>query len=436
MVRVGSTVDDGSTAITQLNFGGSPVQTTSSTTTTASATNQLSWFSQNNKHRIKLTSELREERYAQDLSMNSLGTFAYNSLADLEAGRPSSFSRLLSPSLRNGNQLIAGMSLGDSYRPTTDLQFQYGVRLDGNRYGASPAANASVQQTFGVDNSAVPNRVYVSPRVGFSWTYGQAAQLAIADGFARGPRAVVRGGIGVFQNTPATPLVGSAISTTGLSDAVQQLTCVGAAVPTPDWSAYAANVSTIPTKCADGTLGTVFASSVPNVVLFDKSYEAQRSVRSNLNWSGAVLGNRLTATIDGTYSLNLDQPGFVDLNFRPESRFTLAGEGGRPVYVQPASIVASTGAIATQDARVSQDFARVIQQRSDLQSVSRQVFVGVRPHLVQHLVQLGDRLRLLEHARHCARFHEHRRRPADEGLGALAVRLAPSDRLQPGIQLL
>ncbi|MEP6493384.1 MAG: carboxypeptidase-like regulatory domain-containing protein [bacterium] len=379
VVRVGSTLGDGSTSIAQLGFGGSAVQNTRSTNTTASAVNQLSWFSQNNKHRIKLTSEVREESYAQDLTMNQLGTFAYNSLADLEAGKPSSFSRQLSPRPQSGSQAIGGLSLGDSYRPSTDLQFQYGVRVDANHYWAAPATNDAVRQTFGVTNDVVPNRVYLSPRAGFSWTYGQAARLAVADGFVRGPRAVVRGGIGLFQNTPNAQLIASATSSTGLADALQQLTCVGTAVPAPDWNAYATDANAIPNKCADGTLGTVFSSSAPNVVLFDKSYAAQRSVRSDINWSGAVLGNRLTATIDGTYSLNLNQPGFVDLNVNPAIRFTLPNESGRPVFVQTDGIVGATGAIAVQDARLSPSFARVIEQRSDLQSISRQLFIGMRP---------------------------------------------------------
>ena len=72
----------------------------------------------------------------------------------------------------------------------------------------------------------------MSPRVGFSWTYGTAPQLAVANGFVRGPRAVVRGGVGLFQNVPNTALIGGALSTTGLTSGVQQLTCVGSAVPT------------------------------------------------------------------------------------------------------------------------------------------------------------------------------------------------------------
>jgi hypothetical protein len=66
---------------------------------------------------------------------------------------------------------------------------------------------------------------------------------------------------------------------------------------------------------------------VPDVSLFDARYHAQRSVRSNVNWSGAVIGNRFVAGVDATYSINLNQTGIDNLNFDPSVRFRLAGEG-------------------------------------------------------------------------------------------------------------
>ena len=92
---------------------------------------------------------------------------------------------------------------------------------------------------------------------------------------------------------------------TGLANAIQQLTCVGLAAPTPDWVAYAQNVAAIPTTCANGTLGTSFASTAPNVTLFDRNYAAPRALRSNLQWTGPVANNRLSAMVDFTYSLNM-----------------------------------------------------------------------------------------------------------------------------------
>ncbi len=382
IVRVTSTLDDGSSAVNTLSFGGSPLQATSSTSTSFSAQNQLSWFSADNRHRIKLTSEFRDDAFQRDLTTNPLGNFSYNSLADIEAGTPASFRRQLAPRVSSGSQLIGGLSLGDSYRPSSDLQLQYGVRLDGNRFLSVPDANPDVVRTFGLRNDRVPSRVYASPRAGFSWTYGTAAQISVADGFLRGPRAVVRGGVGLFQNVPATQTIAPAMDATGLPAALQQLTCVGSAVPTPDWNSYLGDPLSIPTQCADSTTGGgVFSNSAPGVTLFDPSYAAPRSLRSNLQWSGAVFGNRFATTIDGTYSLNMNQSqgAFVDLNFNPVTRFTLPDEAGRPVFVQNTSIVPATGAIASQDARVSQNYSHVTDLRSDLRSMSRQLTVSLSP---------------------------------------------------------
>ncbi|MFN2637646.1 MAG: TonB-dependent receptor [Gemmatimonadaceae bacterium] len=375
-VRISSTFADGTSSLKNVSFGGSPVLNTSQTSTGTEFTNQLSWFSASNKHRIKFTSELRRDAFIQDQRTNMFGSFSYNSLADLEARLPSSFSRQLSPRVRSGSQFIGGLSLGDSYKRTDNLQLQYGVRVDGNRFSSTPTFNPDLEAAFGERNDRAPNHVYFSPRVGFSWSYGTAPQIAGFAGAARGPRAVIRGGIGLFQNTPNTTLISSAIDNTGLPNALQQLVCAGASTPSPDWPGYSNDPSLIPTQCTDGSL---FASTVPNVTFFAKDYAAPRSLRSNLNWSGPLLNNRFTAQIEATYSQNMNQSGIVDLNFNPAVRFTLPDEANRPVFVQTSSIVPQTGSIASRDARVSQLFSRVTELRSDLKSESRQLSFRLSP---------------------------------------------------------
>ena len=371
-VLVNSSFADGTNGVKIVSFGGSPVLAVSSRNGSVAFSNLLSWFSENNKHRIKLTTELRRDGYTRDQTTNRLGTFSYNSLFDVQAGRPAAFSRQLTPRQRTGAQYVAGIALGDSYRHSNDLQVQYGVRVDGNQYEGVPVRNMQLEQLYGVRNDLVPNKVYVSPRLGFSWSYGTAPQIGGFEGAMRGPRAVVRGGVGLFQNTPGATLVGTAIDNTGLPGAVQQVTCLGPAVPLPDWNGYLTNPGSIPTACADGSAGTVFANSAPNATLFARDYAAQRSLRSNLQWNGPVFDNALTATFEVTYSRNMNQPGAVDLNFSPVQRFALAGEGNRPVYVLPASIDPATGTIASREARVSPLYNRVSELRSDLTSESRQ----------------------------------------------------------------
>jgi hypothetical protein len=378
-VRVTSSFDDGASGVQNLVFGGSQSLNTTQATNSLGLLNQMSWFSSNNKHRLKLTTELRRDGSSQQQGNNLLGTFAFNSLSDLQASRPSSFSRQLGIREREVNQLVGSVSLGDAWRTTDNLQIQYGLRVDANRFQNDPAFNPAIDSIFGERNDRVPSSVYVSPRVGFSWTYGRAAQIAGFEGAARGPRAVVRGGIGVFQNTPSTNSVGAALDNTGLPSAVQQITCIGTATPVPNWAAYAGDASSIPSRCADGSSGTVFASTAPGVSLFSDDYAAPKSVRSNLQWSGPILGNRFSATVDATYSANFNQPGPLDLNFNSLARFTLPGEANRPVFIEPTSIVPSTGATSPLDARISQRFSRVSQLSSDLESRSRQLSLRLSP---------------------------------------------------------
>ena len=378
-VRVNSIFDDGTSGVQTLSFGGSQQLSSASTSAGAQAMNQLSWFSTNNKHRLKLTSELRYDGVAQDMTSNMLGTFTYNSLADLAAERPAQYSRQLTRRERDVGQFVGALSLGDSWRKSNNFQLSYGLRLDGNVFLDQPTLNPQLQTAFGVRNDEVPNNLYVSPRVGFSWSYGQAPSIGAFQGAARGPRAVVRGGAGLFQNTPNVNQIGTALDNTGLPSGLQQLTCFGAAAPTSDWQAYALSAGSVPDRCADGTMGTVFADAKPNVSLFANNYVAPRSVRSNLQWSGPVLNNRFSVTVDGTYSINLNQGSFVDLNFAPQERFTLTNEGGRPVFVQPTSIDPITGATATSAARVSSLFSRVTEQRSDMRSESRQLSFSFAP---------------------------------------------------------
>src|SRR4029450_3426811 len=98
----------------------------------------------------------------------------------------------------------------------------------------------------------------------------------------------------------------------------------------------------VPARVSEGTTGSVFSNPSPNVTLFSTSFRPQRTVRSNLSWNGNILDGRYSTNIEGTYSLNLNQQRSVDLNFAPNQRFTLA-EDGRPVYVEPTSIVPTTG---------------------------------------------------------------------------------------------
>ena len=138
--------------------------------------------------------------------------------------------------------------------PHPRLQVTYGVRVDASHFQGNPAFNPLIDSVFGKRNDAVPRGVYVSPRLGFSWTYGTNPQVGGFEGAQRGSRGQISGGIGQFQNLPSSQLIAAAVDQTGLATAAQQLTCIGSAVPVPNWADYLTNTGMIPSTCAGDTV--------------------------------------------------------------------------------------------------------------------------------------------------------------------------------------
>jgi len=377
-VRVSSLLPDGGQAVSTLMFGGSPFVGGTSSRAIQLA-NQLSWYSGLNRHTIKLTSSVATEHSLVDSYANSLGTFWFNSIAELEARTASAFSRTTSPVPRKAGQLTAALSLSDSWRPTRNVQLQYGLRADANRFIANPEPNPALHAEFGIRNYKLPNRVYLSPRVGVQWQYGSAPQVAHALGGARPPRATLRGGIGIFQNVAPANLVTQAVTATGLPNTTLAISCAGAAVPVPDWGAFLDGKDGIPNRCADGTAGGRFATLAPNATAFAHNFMQAKALRAAADWTGPVLDNRFVLGVQSVLSWHTNQAGTVDLNFDPQVRFSLANEAGRPVFVDPVAIVPGTGSSAVGTNRKSAEFARVSEVRSELRSFAQQLTINVRP---------------------------------------------------------
>jgi hypothetical protein len=378
VVRVSSTLPDGSASVKPVFFGGSSALSSQSERT-IQLTNSSSWYSADNRHTIKVTASIARDAFRSDASPTLQGSFAFNSLADLEAGRASNFNRTFSTSTRSGSQLTATASLGDYWRPTPNVQVQYGLRADANRFTATPESNRAVLETFGLRNDVVPNRAYLSPRIGLQWAYGDPLQIAYAPGSARPPRAVVHAGLGIFQNMASADFVSPALLATGLPSSSRAIACVGEAVPFPDWNAFLTDPTAIPSRCADGSSGSVFASASPNVVFFDERLRQPSSLRAAADWSGPVLDNRFVLGVQGIVSTGRNQIGAFDINLDPTTRFSLASEGGRPVFVDPSAIVPATGSIAVSASRKSTAFQRVTLERSDLRVSARQFSVNLKP---------------------------------------------------------
>jgi hypothetical protein len=378
MVRVRSELDDGTSPVKSLLFGGNASRSQSHSEA-LQLSNQLSWFSGANRHTIKVATSVGYAASSNENDAGLFGAFTFNSLEDLEAGRAASFSRTLVRRDLSTSQLMASASLGDYWRPAYNLQIQLGARVDANKFVSTPEFNPSVLSTFGMRNDATPDKVYVSPRVGLQWNYGNAPTVAFAPGAARPPVAVIHAGVGIFQNIGGPQLVSNAVSSTGLQNSTRTMACVGDAVPAPDWDAFLTNPGLIPDHCADGSSGTVFSTLSPSISLFDPGFRQQRALRAAADWSGPILDNRLAFGIQGVVTRALNQSGFVDINVDTTTRFTLAGEANRPVFAEPGAIVPETGNIAPGTNRLFPDFQRVSVSRSGLRLNSHVLNIGLSP---------------------------------------------------------
>jgi hypothetical protein len=187
---------------------------------------------------------------------------------------------------------------------------------------------------------------------GFTWALKRDAR-----GFADYSRAL-RGGIRDYRGS--LPL--AALTLRPTSDAMSVLRCVGTAVPTPNWSAYAAGTLDAPTTCGDGSAAT-FAQRAPDADLFARDFTVGHSWRGNLAFDQRIVG-RLGATLHGMLARNSAQTLFTDLNFAGASRGALESEGMRPLFVDPTSIVPTTGAVATADSRRFASYGVVNERRS------------------------------------------------------------------------
>ena len=356
-----SSLDDGSNGISTLQFGGNGALQSSTRSLRWETNAQLQLYPPGAaRHRVKLSADARYDTFEQDVSANHLGTFTYNSLSDVAANRPASFTRALTSPTRRGGEWNAFAAIGDLWRVSPSLQLLYGVRADANVFTTRPAQNSVVLSQFGLSTSTAPSSIDLSPRLGFNWQ--------------RSAGLTIRGGVGQFRNIVDASLLAVPSVSTGLPGTTLRLSCIGAAVPVPDWTSYLVNAATIPRTCAAGAGPLIDAA--PNVQLLDRSYRPQRSWRSNLGLSSSAWKN--VYSVDAILSYNLDQPGTFDANFTRTPRFALSDEG-RQVYVTPSSIVPASGALGPATARADTSFGRVLRAVSDLRSLSEQSVFTLRP---------------------------------------------------------
>jgi len=382
-VQVASTLPDTTLSVTTLVFGGNAGLPTHSTSSSFQASDEVSWLPGAAHHRFKVGGTWLTERSDNLFGGNALGTFSYNSLGALDSGQAAMFRRTLDPVERRSYDQQFGFYAADVWVIKRAFQLTYGVRLEGATFGDAPLDNPAVDTNpffrgYGVRTNQLPSEWHVSPRAGFSWTiggsnFGPGGAGGFRGGFFQPADWVIRGGVGEFRNQPPTSLVAQARAATGLGQSQSQVTCIGPAVPLPEWGVYYSNPDSIPFECTGGGGPQISGlRGAPTVTVLSPGFETPRAWRASLGVERR-LNQLLRLNVDFSVAAGLRQTGYTDLNLNSTPRFALAGEGNRPVYVQAAAIDPTSGAPSFVASRNDTSFSSVVEAFSGLKTTSEQV---------------------------------------------------------------
>jgi hypothetical protein len=369
------------TDVTSVQLGGGAFLPTQESKWTLEAGNQTNWNAHGRTHRFKgllwgRVDGLREEGFS-----NGLGSYAFNSIEDLTAGRASSFSRTLTAPSREGKVWNTAAVLAHNFAPSRYFSLLYGARLEADGFGGKPARNVALEQALGVPTGVAPSRVHLSPRIGFTFIYNRdkdnnnGVMMSQTGTYFQSFSGTIRGGIGEFRDLLQPGILADASASTGLPGGTSVLNCVGAAVPIPDWSLFATDPGSIPTQCVGGT--GVLAESAPSVTLIDPKYDVPRSWKASLDWNTSIKSWLIKVGTLASYDLS--QPGIVDANFGGVRKLTLADEANRPVYVSGASIDPASGSVSAVESRKSGQYGGVGVRVSDLRGYGGQLNLELSP---------------------------------------------------------
>ena len=367
--------------VTGVSLGGNGGFFEDSKRWTLEGANETMRNARGSRHRLRGLLWGRADGLSQAGAGNRFGSYGYNSVADFIANNPSSFSRTLSSPDRSGRVWNAAGAVAHQWFPTKLVSVIYGARLEGSGFLDTPQRDAALEGALGVRSGVAPTRLHVSPRAGFTWTYNHEKDNG--SGMSQGPTGTffrtrvgtIRGGVGEFRDLLRPELAADA----GARGGSLILSCVGSAVPVPDWSTLASDPGAIPSQCAGGS--GALAERAPSVTLIDPAFDVPRSWRGSLDWSTDV--HRALVKLGALGSWDLGQPGTVDANFAGNTAFTLdpAAEGGRPVYVSSAAIDPASGAVSAAESRRSNAYSRVGVRSSDLRGYGGQLTASLAPDI-------------------------------------------------------
>ena len=364
-VTIGSTLVGGAGGYTTLTFGGSGSFPTKISNNSFAADELLSWLSPDARHRVSFGGTLTLNETAQEAGANALGSFSFNSLADLAAGTPASFVRTTVPLSTRSGSLATAVFGADQWMVGHDLVITYGLRADATRAEDLPQYDPAIDSLFRRRTDRIPAPWSLDPSAGLRWVVGQSR----TDSITHPPVAIITGGVSASAANAAGAGNGS------LGRPQTTLICTGLAAPTPQWSVYGSNLNALPASCING-VNTATAGARPAITVLDPRDPAPHA------WSASLgvdkpLSSRVVLQFGLSGTAGAGVIGTTDLNLNPVPQFTLSNEGNRPIYAPAGTIDPTTGTVSLLGSRLYSEFGQVLSVTSRLHQIGGTATIAV-----------------------------------------------------------
>jgi carboxypeptidase family protein len=245
---------------------------------------------------------------------NLVGAWTFGSLDSLQAGTPRQYQVGVPVTGDGAVRFRAGQFAGyvqDDWTATPNFNMSFGVRFDDPVFFSKPPSNPTVLTQFNRNTAEVPtSNLQISPRVGFNWNVN-------GDG-----RNQLRGGVGVFQSSPAYVWLGNSFQNSGGVSGFASLNCSN---PTTAPAFTSAAISAPPSECRNG----VRATAGSEVDLLNRDLNFPQTVRGNLAFDHD-LGHGFVGSFEGMYTKAINSLFYYNLALQDAPIGT--GLDGRSLY--------------------------------------------------------------------------------------------------------
>lgn len=363
-VWVGSDLGEGQVMSTSLSFGGNPLSSPEEDRSSLEVNDRLVVPLRGQAHQLQVGGSYSVQRVARRESSDRYGTFVFASLAELEAGRAMRFTRSLGVQAGQITTGYAAGYVGDLWRVGDGLRIAFGIRGERRWYAGPPNRGTPASAVFGLNGVPSSGGWDLSPRLGLTWVRQTPAT-----------ELVMRGGTGEFQGAAPTRSLAAMLAGAGATEADVRLVCIGPAVPRVDWRVFIRDPEATPSTCAAGAPGTYSRSH--GLVGFTPDYTPPRVWHSSVDvrWQYRPTQTALEANL--TLSRGRGLSLAMDRNLRDVPYFNLASEAGRPVYVLPSAIDASSGQVTPDGSRRVAGFGIVREVNGSGRSTAGQLSLGI-----------------------------------------------------------